>query len=705
MSKSAILKEGKNCWRIEHADRVRFLINGADYFHAFRETAKKAKHSIMIIGWDINSRFQLEREDPNDGFPIQLNDFLDSLVRRRKHLHIHVLDWDFAMIYAPDREWFPLYKMDWTTHERLHFHLDSHHPVGASHHQKIVVIDNRVAFVGGLDFTFGRWDTAEHRPDDPRRRDDTQVSIPQPHHDVQLMVSGTVAKCLAELCRDRWLSATTQKLHEPDLSTEYDPWPADIRADIREVDVGITRTYPKHNNQKEVREIEQSLVDAIAAARKSIFIENQYLTAHKIGDALFKRLNDDNGPEIVIILPQKTIGWLSQHTMDVLRVRLLKQLYQADHNNKLHVFFPHIPGLDEQCLNVHAKVMIIDDELIRIGSANYNNRSMGLDTECDLVIEAKGDDGVRKAIAAFRHRLLAEHLDVRLSSVEAASVQHHSINRAIASLNRSERTLKPLPLNVPEELNAITPETSIADPEQSIDGDYLANHLIPEEYKQPTQRTFIMLISTLVIMLLLAASWQWTPLKEWVDISAALNTLAEIRGDWVAPIIVAIIFILGGLFAFPVTLMIIGTGVAFGAYYGFMYALLGAELSAIITYAIGQALGHNTLHQLSHRWVARASRCLARQGLLSIIILRFIPVAPFTVVNLVAGASHIRFRDFAIGTLLGMTPGILALTLFSDQAIAAIQSPEMIRFVILLGLTIAIILGTWLLNHWLLKRQ
>ena len=164
MSATAILKPGKNCWRIEHADRVSMLVDGADYFHAFRECAKLAEHSILIIGWDIDGSFKLERQSVDDGLPVNLRDFLDSLASRREQLQIHVLDWDFAMIFAADREWLPSYKLDWTTHERLHFRLDNHYPPGASHHQKIVVIDDRVAFAGGLDFALGRWDTPEHRP-------------------------------------------------------------------------------------------------------------------------------------------------------------------------------------------------------------------------------------------------------------------------------------------------------------------------------------------------------------------------------------------------------------------------------------------------------------------------------------------------------------------------------------------------------------
>ena len=214
MSTTAILTPEKNCWRIEHADRVSMLVDGANYFHAFRECAKNAERSILIIGWDIDGSFRLEREAVDDGLPVNLRDFLDTLVSRREQLQIHVLDWDFAMIFAADREWLPSYKLDWTTHERLHFRLDDHYPPGASHHQKIVVIDDRVAFVGGLDFALGRWDTPEHRADDPRRRD-TDGPVPQPYHDVQLMVSGAIAGALGALARERWHTATGRQLEAP----------------------------------------------------------------------------------------------------------------------------------------------------------------------------------------------------------------------------------------------------------------------------------------------------------------------------------------------------------------------------------------------------------------------------------------------------------------------------------------------------------
>ena len=704
MSESSILNPGENCWRVEHADRLSLLVDGADYFHAFREAARNAQRSVLIIGWDVDGRFELERDGTSDGLPTNLRDFLDSLASRNKDLHIHVLDWDFAMIYASDREWLPSYKMDWTSHRRLHFRLDKQHPVGASHHQKIVVIDDRVAFAGGLDFALGRWDTSEHRPDDPRRRD-IDSTIPQPYHDVQLMVSGPVAKALGELARERWHTATGQRLSAPQPAEDSDPWPEGVRVDLAGASVGIARTYPEYEDRQAIREVQQLLIDAIAAARNSIYIENQYFTAHSVGDALAARLAQDDGPEVVVILPQRTVGWLSQNTMDVLRERLIKRLNAADRHDRLRVYYPHVPGLDTQCINVHAKVIVIDDVLLRVGSANFNNRSMGLDTECDLAIEAGSEARVREAVVAWRNRLLAEHLDVTATAVGKALAEQGSIIRAIDTLSHSGRTLKPFEFCVTEEVDALVPEAQISDPEAPIDADQLARQLVADDEKQPARRSLIALASVLIVALLIAATWRWTPLSEWIDLKAGIDRLGSLRGTWTAPLVVTVIYIVAGLMIFPVTLLIVATGVAFGATYGFAYALLGAELSALVTYAIGQYLGHDAVRSLSNRWVSRVSRRLAQQGLLAIITLRVVPVAPFSVINLVAGASHIRFRDFALGTLLGMAPGILALTVFSDQVVAAIAAPETVRLASLLLLAIVIGAGTWWLSRWLLRRQ
>lgn len=166
-----ILSETRNCWKVVKARRVGLIIDGQDYFRALRESLSEARESIFLLGWDIHSKLRLAREEHEDELPAELGPLLDEIARRRPGLQIHILSWDFSMIYAMEREFFPTYKLRWTSHDRVRFCLDGEHPVGASQHQKLVVIDDQVAFCGGIDVGKWRWDTSEHRVDDDRRID------------------------------------------------------------------------------------------------------------------------------------------------------------------------------------------------------------------------------------------------------------------------------------------------------------------------------------------------------------------------------------------------------------------------------------------------------------------------------------------------------------------------------------------------------
>ena len=320
--------------------------------------------------------------------PGELGWFLNALVSHRQRLHVYILNWDFSVLFALEREPLPKLKFGLRSHRRVHFRLDGHHPIGASHHQKIVVVDDAVAFVGGMDLAIRRWDTPDHCVDDPRRVDPAGELYP-PVHDIQMAVDGQAAAALGELARERWRHATGQRIgavHEG----KSDPWPRFLTPDFEHVAVAISRTQPTYNGNAEVREVEALYLDAIAAARRSIYMEAQYLTSTALGTALAKRLAESGGPEVVLILPRDGAGWLEQSTMSVLRARLLRQLRSADHFGRLRVYYPAVPGLGDGCINVHAKVLVVDDTLVRIGSSNLSNRSMGLDTECDLGIEAGG---------------------------------------------------------------------------------------------------------------------------------------------------------------------------------------------------------------------------------------------------------------------------------------------------------------------------
>ena len=201
------------------------------------------------------------------------------------------------------------------------------------------------------------------------------------------------------------------------IAAEHTTWPSSLKPMLRDVDVGIARTLPELDRRREVREVEALDLAAIAAARHTIYLENQYLAARRLGDALAARLEEDDGPEILVVLPRRGNNPLERQAMDSARHRLIHLLWAAGDRHRLGVYWP---VTDEGTpIYVHSKVLIVDDRLLRIGSSNLNNRSMGFDSECDVVIEAdpdsRRDDDVRRQITSVRDHLVSEHLCVSVA--------------------------------------------------------------------------------------------------------------------------------------------------------------------------------------------------------------------------------------------------------------------------------------------------
>ncbi len=697
-----VFRPGHNCWRVERAGRVAFLIDGEAYFRTFHAAVELAQRSILIVGWDIDSRTRLVRDAVPDDAPVTLFDCLAAAVRRRPRLHAYVLDWDYATLYALGREWLPIFKMNWRVPRRLHFHLDDHHPFGSSQHQKIVVIDDAVAFVGGLDLTKCRWDTPEHRPDDPRRVGPGGEPYP-PFHDVQMMVDGPAAATLGQLARERWRRATGQRLDAPGEG-DGDPWPKFVTPDLTDVDVAIARTEPRYDGQEPVQEIRQLYLDAIAGARRYIYLENQYLTSEAIGEALAARLSEPDGPEIVLVSPRQTDGWLTQNTMDMLRARLLQRLRRNDRHGRLRAYYPDVAGLKNACVNVHAKLAVFDDECLLVGSANLNNRSLAIDSECNLALAARGEERVSRAIARLRDRLVAEHLGVRPDDVAGIIAGEGSLIAATRLAGAAGHSLREIDDAVPPEIDALVPGPEIVDPEQPVSFEQLSTQFVPEEEQPSIRRRVIVIVSLVLLLLGMAAAWRWSPLGEWLNVQSITEFADTIPDNAAAPWIVLGAYLLGGLLVVPITLLVIVTVTVFGPMLGSVYALIGTLLSAMLVFGIGHALGRATVRRMAGSYIGRLSRRLARQGILTIVVVRLLPIAPFSVVNLVFGASHIRLRDFLFGTALGMAPGIAVIALFIDRVQAALEAPEPMNFLVLAASVAAALLAAFGLYRWLQKR-
>jgi phosphatidylserine/phosphatidylglycerophosphate/cardiolipin synthase-like enzyme len=459
-----MLDPGRNCWRIERAGRASLIVDADDYFRLARQAMLRARSQIIMIGWDFDTRIPLDTSEADDA-PTELGAFISYLPRKSPGLQIYILKWDFGAIALLGRGTTAFRILNWARSDNIHFKLDGAHPTGASHHQKILVIDDKLAFCGGIDMTAERWDTRGHLDKDPGRRRPTTHRRYDPWHDATMAVDGNAARALGQLARTRWEVAGGDPIPAP--SAKAAAWPKALKPMFREVDVAISRTRGAHTEVEPLREIEALFVDQVRSAKRWFYAENQYFASRKIAEAIIERLAEPDGPEFVIVNPSSGRGWLDEEAMSPARARLLRAVRKADRHNRFRIYSP--VTADGADIYVHAKILIVDDHAIRVGSANLNNRSMGLDSECDLTIDT-GLAANRQAaagISAMLHDLLAEHLGEEAATVRGEIERHGSLIGAIEALAGNGRTLLPLAPAEPNALEATLADNEVLDPESA----------------------------------------------------------------------------------------------------------------------------------------------------------------------------------------------------------------------------------------------
>jgi len=213
-----------------------------------------------------------------------------------------------------------------------------------------------------------------------------------------------------------------------------------------------------------------------------------------------------------------------------------------------------------------------------------------------------------------------------------------------------------------------------------------------------------LLTAVLVALVGLAIAWSWSPMRAWLDVDRIVGGLQHM-GQSFGPAAAVCSFAMALIFAVPLTFLTLVTVVAFGPMAGFGISMLAALIGAAVSYWIGEFLGHPVLLRMGGERVNVVSERLANRGILAVIAVRMVPSAPFAVINMIAGASHIRLRDLLVGTALGMTPGTVGMIFFVDQIVEAIKHPGSVTF-LLAGLMIALIaLGLWALRRWLRHAQ
>jgi phosphatidylserine/phosphatidylglycerophosphate/cardiolipin synthase-like enzyme len=447
----------------------------ADYFDAAMAAMRKARHTVHLLNWAFEPQTLFHPQPgctgPQDD---RIANFLKRLSKDNPKLDVRILCWRSALPVAATQNWFPLADRKTFAGSDVKFLLDGKLPMGASHHQKAIIIDDAIAFCGGGDIGPDRWDTSHHLDDDPRREKTKHAHGKSENdfdsrHEVMGIVEGGPAKALGALFRDRWARCTGETPPEPPAVRPA--WPVQVKPQFSAVEVGLSRTHGVWKHHPEVREVERLHLDSIAQARRCIYMENQYFTSPLIAGALARRLEERDGPEVVLIGTEHSPSFFDQATMDRTRVKFIEILKRADKHGRFRAYSP-VTTLG-RIIIVHAKLTIIDDRLLRIGSANINNRSMGFDTECDLSFEATGraGGGNRGEIVRLRTRLLAHWLGCDQVTVEAAIRKTGGVGPGVETLRRAGYArLRPIELPPVKGLAALIADYHLGDPFSPNDG-------------------------------------------------------------------------------------------------------------------------------------------------------------------------------------------------------------------------------------------
>jgi phospholipase D1/2 len=240
-----------------------------------------------------------------------------------------------------------------------------------------------------------------------------------------------------------------------------------VTPEFKDVDVAIARSAPEWDGRPGVREIEALNIAALASAKRFVYVENQHFASRIIYESVLDLLQKPDGPEILVINPDKCPGWVEEMVMGEARTQIINQLHRADRYGHFRIYTPH--GKDGSPVYVHSKCLVVDDHFLRVGSSNFNNRSMGFDKECDLAIAAAGpgEPEKRRSIARIRDLLVSEHLGITPEALTAAVTAAGSWLKAVEGLRQKEgRTIRPIPFaeGLPEPTNITD---SILDPEHA----------------------------------------------------------------------------------------------------------------------------------------------------------------------------------------------------------------------------------------------
>ena len=201
----------------------------------------------------------------------------------------------------------------------------------------------------------------------------------------------------------------------------------------------------------------------------------------------------------------------------------------------------------------------------------------------------------------------------------------------------------------------------------------------------------------LFLLFAAAAAWKWTPLADLIDVNRLSGWAASLRHSPARHFYLLAAYVIGSILLVPITAMILVTAIIFGPVMGSIYSIVGSLAGAAVTYAIGCFLGQDFVRKIAGAKWRRLEQKIRKTGIVAVATLRLLPIAPFTVVNVISGAFKVPLRDYILGSLLGLVPGILITNIFAHQFTSAIRNPGIGAFLVLAGLIAITVVGTvWL---------
>lgn len=680
----SLFQEGKNCWRAEKADYVSVIVDYGNYYRNLHESISKAKKNIFVLGWDIDSRIELLRGSDAKGVSnTTFFDLICAKARENPDLQIYLNRWDYAMFFMRQRE--PLWEHKWHSCDlpNIHVCMDDVLPFSACHHQKIVTIDDEIAYWGGMDVALGRWDFRQHHVRNQHRADPAQLpSMDEkekfaPYHDIQAVMCGPAAHSLARWARKRWTNACPS-VKPPPLAREYehtgipDTWPQSDPPVFENIDAAIARTMPATTGQAHTEEVYHLILDEIAHAENFIYIENQYLACADIARALNQRLKEKSKLRLLAVSCFEPSGILERIAMWGGRVRFKDILIEGVEDRVALAY----PACEENGkisdVHIHSKIMIIDDKYLHIGSANLNNRSMGMDTECDISLFG-GQEAARTKIVDIRNDLIREHTG---HSVEY--INDVAATGDVHQLLKKKPTSRQHLYEIDDEAYRDQPLWKhiykLADPRRP---------LIPARWtrlprwgtSKESSRSLYYALAGFMLILAFFALWHYSPLSSYTDIDVLSSYLEKIRNDPFALLWIIAVYVIGGVVFFPVTVLSTAIVLLFGGLRGFIFATIGALASGLVSYTIGKWIGKDHVRRIFPH-ADKVMDKVCDSGIVGIIVLRMLPIAPYTLVNIVLGVIHVPLITFLLGTTLGLAPGKIMLAIFGGSFIDVFQHPD-----------------------------